>query len=81
MILDLFKLRKMNWKDIWRLTAEKELMNMLSTSLADQVSIIIIDNAGDDDDDGGEDDDGDGLWMMVVKMMVMMMMMMHSNSI
>ncbi|KAK3720770.1 hypothetical protein QZH41_011788, partial [Actinostola sp. cb2023] len=59
MILDLFKLRKMNWKDIWRLTAEKELMNMLSTSLADQVSIIIIDNAGDDDDDGGEDDDDD----------------------
>ena len=27
----------MKWKDLWRLTAEKELMSMLSTALADQV--------------------------------------------
>ncbi|EDO48661.1 predicted protein [Nematostella vectensis] len=35
-LLDLNKLRRMNWKDKWRLTAEKELMTMLSTALADQ---------------------------------------------
>jgi len=35
-LLDLFKLRQANWATLWRLTAEKELMNMLSTALADQ---------------------------------------------
>lgn len=42
MILDLYKLRHMNWKHVWRLTAEKELMNMLSTTLADQVSSLCM---------------------------------------
>lgn len=28
----------MKWEQMWRLTAERELMSMLSTSLADQVS-------------------------------------------
>lgn len=27
----------MKWEQMWRLTAERELMSMLSTSLADQV--------------------------------------------
>ncbi|XP_046841650.1 LARGE xylosyl- and glucuronyltransferase 2-like isoform X2 [Xenia sp. Carnegie-2017] len=36
MLLDLFKLRKLNWKSIWRLTAERELTTFLATSLADQ---------------------------------------------
>uniref|UniRef100_UPI00398F4088 xylosyl- and glucuronyltransferase LARGE1 isoform X3 n=1 Tax=Pristiophorus japonicus TaxID=55135 RepID=UPI00398F4088 len=35
-LLLLDKLRKMKWEQMWRLTAERELMNMLSTSLADQ---------------------------------------------
>ncbi|XP_078346641.1 xylosyl- and glucuronyltransferase LARGE1-like [Oculina patagonica] len=35
-LLDLFKLRQTKWTSLWRLTAEKELMNMLATSLADQ---------------------------------------------
>lgn len=37
-LLLLDKLRKMKWEQMWRLTAERELMSMLSTSLADQVS-------------------------------------------
>lgn len=37
-MLLLDKLRKMKWEQMWRLTAERELMSMLSTSLADQVS-------------------------------------------
>lgn len=37
-MLLLDKLRKMKWEQMWRLTAERELMGMLSTSLADQVS-------------------------------------------
>lgn len=37
-LLLLDKLRKMKWEQMWRLTAERELMGMLSTSLADQVS-------------------------------------------
>ena len=40
-LLDLYKLRQTKWTSLWRLTAEKELMNMLSTSLADQVSHLI----------------------------------------
>lgn len=35
-LLDLFKLRQDKWTSLWRLTAERELMNMLATSLADQ---------------------------------------------
>ncbi|XP_077868932.1 xylosyl- and glucuronyltransferase LARGE1 [Saccoglossus kowalevskii] len=35
-LLDVKKLRKMKWMQMWRLTAERELMSMLSTSLADQ---------------------------------------------
>lgn len=35
-LLDLLKLRELNWMSIWRVTAEKELENFLSTSLADQ---------------------------------------------
>uniref|UniRef100_A0A4W3K9S0 LARGE xylosyl- and glucuronyltransferase 1 n=1 Tax=Callorhinchus milii TaxID=7868 RepID=A0A4W3K9S0_CALMI len=35
-LLLLDKLRKMKWEQMWRLTAERELMNMFSTSLADQ---------------------------------------------
>ncbi|XP_072321607.1 xylosyl- and glucuronyltransferase LARGE2s [Eucyclogobius newberryi] len=30
------RLRRMRWEQMWRLTAERELMSMLSTSLADQ---------------------------------------------
>lgn len=36
-LLHLQRLRSLGWEQMWRLTAEKELMNMLSTSLADQV--------------------------------------------
>lgn len=36
-LLYLERLRRIGWEQTWRLTAEKELMNMLSTSLADQV--------------------------------------------
>ncbi|KAK2523673.1 Large [Columba livia] len=36
-LLLLDKLRKMKWEQMWRLTAERELMSMLSTSLADQL--------------------------------------------
>ncbi|NP_001089877.1 LARGE xylosyl- and glucuronyltransferase 2-B precursor [Xenopus laevis] len=35
-LLLLDKLRLIGWEEMWRLTAERELMNMLSTSLADQ---------------------------------------------
>ncbi|XP_078671272.1 xylosyl- and glucuronyltransferase LARGE1-like isoform X1 [Branchiostoma floridae x Branchiostoma belcheri] len=35
-LLHLEKLRGMKWMQMWRLTAERELMSMLSTSLADQ---------------------------------------------
>jgi glycosyltransferase-like protein LARGE len=36
MLLDLERLRNMQWSQLWRLVAEKELMTMLSTQLADQ---------------------------------------------
>lgn len=42
-LLLLDKLRKMKWEQMWRLTAERELMSMLSTSLADQVSTTLQD--------------------------------------
>lgn len=35
-LLLLDRLRQIGWEETWRLTAERELMNMLSTSLADQ---------------------------------------------
>ncbi|XP_030056704.1 xylosyl- and glucuronyltransferase LARGE2 isoform X2 [Microcaecilia unicolor] len=35
-LLLLEKLRNIGWEEMWRLTAERELMNMFSTSLADQ---------------------------------------------
>uniref|UniRef100_A0AAV2LRK2 LARGE xylosyl- and glucuronyltransferase 2 n=1 Tax=Knipowitschia caucasica TaxID=637954 RepID=A0AAV2LRK2_KNICA len=35
-LLHLERLRSMRWEQMWRLTAERELMSMLSTSLADQ---------------------------------------------
>ncbi|KAJ8249573.1 hypothetical protein COCON_G00227890 [Conger conger] len=35
-LLLLDRLRKLRWEQMWRLTAERELMSMLSTSLADQ---------------------------------------------
>ena len=34
--MDLEKLRKINWSQMWRLIAEKDLVTLLSTSLADQ---------------------------------------------
>jgi len=34
--MDLDKLRKLNWRQLWRLTAEKDLVNHYFTSLADQ---------------------------------------------
>lgn len=37
-LLLLDRLRKLRWEQMWRLTAERELMSMLSTSLADQVT-------------------------------------------
>lgn len=37
-LLYLERLRRIGWEQMWRLTAERELMSMLSTSLADQVS-------------------------------------------
>lgn len=39
-LLYLEKLRRIGWEQMWRLTAERELMSMLSTSLADQVPIF-----------------------------------------
>ncbi|XP_074660287.1 xylosyl- and glucuronyltransferase LARGE1-like isoform X2 [Tubulanus polymorphus] len=35
-LLDLNKAREVNWMQMWKLIAERELMTMLSTSLADQ---------------------------------------------
>lgn len=35
-LLELGKLRKMGWGQLWRLVAEKDLTTLLSTSLADQ---------------------------------------------
>ncbi|XP_074961621.1 xylosyl- and glucuronyltransferase LARGE2 isoform X2 [Phalacrocorax aristotelis] len=35
-LLLLDRLRRLGWEQVWRLTAERELMSMLSTSLADQ---------------------------------------------
>ncbi|KAK0152387.1 LARGE xylosyl- and glucuronyltransferase 2 [Merluccius polli] len=35
-LLYLERLRRIRWEQMWRLTAERELMSMLSTSLADQ---------------------------------------------
>ncbi|XP_053141500.1 xylosyl- and glucuronyltransferase LARGE2 isoform X2 [Hemicordylus capensis] len=35
-LLLLERLRRIDWEQMWRLTAERELMSMLSTSLADQ---------------------------------------------
>ncbi|KAM6981256.1 xylosyl- and glucuronyltransferase LARGE2s [Aplochiton taeniatus] len=35
-LLYLDRLRRIGWEQMWRLTAERELMSMLSTSLADQ---------------------------------------------
>ncbi|CAL8364554.1 xylosyl- and glucuronyltransferase LARGE2s isoform X2 [Gadus morhua] len=35
-LLYLERLRRLRWEQMWRLTAERELMSMLSTSLADQ---------------------------------------------
>uniref|UniRef100_A0A672GHG2 LARGE xylosyl- and glucuronyltransferase 2 n=2 Tax=Salarias fasciatus TaxID=181472 RepID=A0A672GHG2_SALFA len=35
-LLYLERLRRIGWEQMWRLTAERELMSMLSTSLADQ---------------------------------------------
>ena len=39
-LLDLKMLRELSWMQMWRLIAEKELMTMLSVSLADQVSML-----------------------------------------
>lgn len=38
-LLLLDRLRRLGWEQMWRLTAERELMSMLSTSLADQVTL------------------------------------------
>lgn len=38
-LLLLDRLRRLGWEQMWRLTAERELMSMLSTSLADQVTV------------------------------------------
>jgi len=35
-LMDLSKLRRMNWAHLWRMIAERDLQSMLSTSLADQ---------------------------------------------
>lgn len=39
-LLLLERLRHLGWEQLWRVTAEQELMNMLSTSLADQASVL-----------------------------------------
>lgn len=41
-LLYLERLRSLGWEQMWRLTAEKELMSMLSTSLADQVRTRLL---------------------------------------
>lgn len=45
-LLDLRKLRLLKWAHLWRLTAEKELMNLLHTHLADQdiINAVIKEN-------------------------------------
>ncbi|KAI4803179.1 hypothetical protein KUCAC02_006735, partial [Chaenocephalus aceratus] len=40
-LLLLDRLRKLRWEQMWRLTAERELMSMLSTSLADQNPFLV----------------------------------------
>ena len=35
-LMDLTKLRSLNWSQLWRLVAEKDLVTMYGTSLADQ---------------------------------------------
>lgn len=35
-LMSLTNLRKFNWSQVWKMIAEKELLSMLSTSLADQ---------------------------------------------
>lgn len=41
-LLHLERLRSLAWEQMWRLTAERELMSMLSTSLADQVRTRLV---------------------------------------
>lgn len=41
-LLLLERLRQMGWEQMWRLTAERELMSMLSTSLADQAGVFLL---------------------------------------
>lgn len=45
-LLLLDRLRRLGWEQMWRLTAERELMSMLSTSLADQVTVLPLRQAG-----------------------------------
>lgn len=45
-LLLLDRLRRLGWEQMWRLTAERELMNMLSTSLADQVTLPPLGQVG-----------------------------------
>ena len=40
-LMELDKLRMTKWSDTWRLIAERELLTMLSTPLADQVTISL----------------------------------------
>ena len=40
--MDLQKLRRLKWSHLWRLTAEKELMNLHHTHLADQVIFCVV---------------------------------------
>ncbi|KAI4790857.1 hypothetical protein KUCAC02_034355 [Chaenocephalus aceratus] len=41
-LLYLERLRRLGWEQMWRLTAERELMSMLSTSLADQQNPVLV---------------------------------------
>ena len=41
-LLDLFKLRQINWNSLWIQIAEKELMIRRKTYLADQVSHLMV---------------------------------------
>ena len=36
--MDLERLREIGWSQMWRLIAERELMTLYSTALADQVN-------------------------------------------
>ncbi|XP_031675348.1 LARGE xylosyl- and glucuronyltransferase 1-like [Oncorhynchus kisutch] len=47
-LLLLDRLRKLRWEQMWRLTAERELMSMLSTSLADQLQKTLSELDEDD---------------------------------